>query len=104
MVARRDLWLKALSPEPSSRLKTELRAAPILSEHLFGELSDDRVQAELDKRRDAGVISLLTELKGPKKVEKPRGKPQKAKKASQLQPFLAKPRAISEWFSYQAFV
>ena len=54
------MWIKALSPQPDAKLKSDLRSAPMLSEHLFGGLSAETVQKEQSKRRDDGVVKLVT--------------------------------------------
>jgi len=104
IMARREMWLRALHPAPHPSLLTDLKAASLLTQGLFGDLSQATVEAEKKRHMESGILDALQEkVKGksgpkpqapePKQPDKPAAQPRqhrsksKNKKGQNPQPF-----------------
>jgi len=90
LIARRNLWLRALSPPLPAQLTHDLRGAPFLTQGLFGDLPLHIVEQERSRRKDDGVLALISKIKPQASAPAPKQErndkapfPQAAKKQQQ---------------------
>ena len=59
ILARRDLWLRAVQPQPRPGFAADLRAASLMTSGLFGDLKAETVEAEKNKRVSEGLYQVV---------------------------------------------
>jgi len=92
IMARREMWLRALHPTPHPALLNDLKAASLLTQGLFGDLPHSVVDAEKKRRMESGILDALQE----KVKAKPGPKPQAPEPKQPDKPAASQPRHRSK--------
>ena len=68
ILMRRDGWIKAMKPELSRDLAKELRTASFLEDGLFGEITQQMINSEQERRKDAALRKAVEQRVQPQVV------------------------------------